>query len=316
MKTSIIIPNFNGLKHLRNCLDSLDHSSLKPDEIIVVDNGSQDDSLNWVRLNYPNIICIANKENKGFSFAVNQGIMMAKSEFVILLNNDIIVSTDWLKNLISPFSTDPLIFSCSSKMLQMNNKQIIDDAGDYYSILGWSIKRGDGLSTKYYCSDAYIFSSCAGAAAYRRNDIIKIGLFDESFFAYLEDLDLSFRANWYGYKHFYSSNAIVYHHGSSTSGSKHNAFKVELAARNNVFLIKKNFPFIMLLLNSLFICMGHFIKLVYFYSKNLHPFYLKGLYEGIKTKKKFDYSNFSWRTLLKIQFSLITSLRFLLRKLY
>ena len=132
-------------------------------------------------------------------------------------------------------------------MIRYSERDKIDDAGDEYTILGWAYKRGDGATVNKYNKSERVFSSCAGAAIYRRKLFEEIGYFDEAFFAYMEDVDISYRANIHGYKNIYCRDALVYHIGSATSGSKYNNFKVRLAARNNIYVILKNMPFFQLL---------------------------------------------------------------------
>lgn len=289
MGVSVVIPNYNGEKYIKKCLDSLMVQSLKPDEIIVVDNNSTDGSLELLNNDFRDKICIiALEKNTGFSVAVNKGIKASKGEFVVLLNNDTELDKDWLKELHSVIQKDNKIFSCCSKMIRYDNRNIIDDAGDEYSILGWSFKRGDGKSIKYYQDTEEVFSSCAGAAIYRKTILDEIGYFDEKFFAYLEDIDISYRARSFGYKNYYAHKAKVYHIGSATSGSRHNSFKVRLAARNNIFLIYKNMPIIQLIINLPFILLGILIKSIYFTLKGLGKSYILGLKDGIVGIKNID----------------------------
>lgn len=289
MGVSVVIPNYNGEKYIKKCLDSLMVQSLKPDEIIVVDNNSTDGSLELLNNDFRDKVCIiALEKNTGFSVAVNKGIKASKGEFVVLLNNDTELDKDWLKELHSVIQKDNKIFSCCSKMIRYDNRNIIDDAGDEYSILGWSFKRGDGKSIKYYQDTEEVFSSCAGAAIYRKTILDEIGYFDEKFFAYLEDIDISYRARSFGYKNYYAHKAKVYHIGSATSGSRHNSFKVRLAARNNIFLIYKNMPIIQFIINLPFILLGILIKSIYFTLKGLGKSYILGLKDGIVGIKNID----------------------------
>ena len=256
MAVSVIIPNYNGEKYIKNCLISLFNQSLKPDEIIIVDNNSSDKSVEIIEEFKEKVTLVKLDTNKGFSVAVNEGIKRAKSEFVALLNNDTELDKEWLKQLYLAINKDEKIFSCCSKMLRYDNRNIIDDVGDEYNILGWATKTGDGKDSSDYVEDRYVFSSCAGAAIYRRGIFDEIGLFDENFFAYFEDVDISYRANIYGYKNLFASKAIVYHIGSASSGSRHNDFKVRLAARNNIYLIYKNMPGWQRIMNFLFLLFG------------------------------------------------------------
>lgn len=289
MGVSVVIPNYNGKKYLETCMNSLMKQSLKPEEIIIVDNASKDGSVEYIKQNFKDkvtLICL--NENYGFSKAVNEGIRNSKSDFVALLNNDTELDEKWLEELYKCIQKDENIFSCCSKMLRFTERNIIDDAGDEYTLFGWGNKIGDGKQSEIYDEDREVFSSCAGAAIYRKSILQKIGLFDENFFAYLEDMDISYRARVYGYKNYYASKAKVYHIGSATSGSRHNSFKVKLAARNNIYLIFKNMPIPQIILNFMFIFIGIIVKWIYFLIKGFGIDYIKGVFEGLTTKKKVN----------------------------
>ena len=287
MGATVVIPNYNGERYLKKCLDSLKEQSMKADEIIIVDNDSKDDSIKIIsNESCEGINLIRLTSNKGFSAAVNEGIKACKSEFVILLNNDTEIHKDFIYNLYKTIKSDDNIFACSSKMLRYDNRNIIDDAGDGYTILGWATKFGDGKSQDKYNAKREVFSACAGAAIYRKSVFDQIGYFDENFFAYLEDLDISYRARIFGYKNYYEPSAMVYHIGSATSGSRHNEFKVKLSARNNIYLIYKNMPIWQIVLNFIFIFIGILIKLILFSAKGLGKAYIGGLLEGLKSRKK------------------------------
>lgn len=280
---TVIIPNYNNKKLLSNLLDSLKKIKTSFD-IIIVDNSSQDDSVSFLKNNYPEIKLIENKENKGFAYAVNQGIKESKTKYVFLLNNDTVVQENILDELLKTMHKDNSIFSVSAKMIQLNNTQLIDDAGDNYNILGWSKKRGNNHNISEYSEDSEIFGACAGAALYKRDIFDVIGLFDENFESYVEDMDISFRARIYGYKSYYSANSIVYHYGSASTGSKYNPFKIKISARNNIYLIHKNMPNWMKLINFIFILFGVLVKYLFFRRKGYGNDYLDGIKEGIKTK--------------------------------
>ncbi len=261
-KVTVIIPNYNGLKFMEPCFKALEAQSDKNFELLVVDNGSTDGSVEWLKdRNIPSVFL---EKNTGFSGAVNVGIRHAKTPYVILLNNDTEPEPDYIKELVLAMDRSPKIFSVSSKMIQLYHKELMDDAGDMYSILGWAYQRGVGQSIRGYQKPRTVFAACAGAAIYRREVFEEIGGFDEAHFAYLEDIDVGYRAKIYGYENVYCPTAVVYHVGSGTSGSKYNSFKVRLAARNNVYLNYKNMPVLQLLVNLLPILSGIFVKYLFF----------------------------------------------------
>nr|WP_307990867.1 glycosyltransferase family 2 protein [uncultured Niameybacter sp.] len=291
---SIVIPNYNGNKYLQTCLNSVYKEKKIQIELIIIDNASIDNDYNWVKEQYPNSIFKQLNENYGFSRAVNEGIKLAQGEYVLLLNNDTEIQKDFIESLLACIESDPKIFSVCSQMIQYHNPTLIDDAGDEYTVLGWAYKRGDGKPIDTYKQVQSIFSSCAGAALYRKAVFEKIGYFDENFFAYMEDVDISYRALIYGYKNMYCPEAKVLHIGSATSGSKYNAFKVKLAARNNVYVPYKNMPFLQFLINLPFLILGHFIKYLFFLKKGFGKEYVEGFKEGIKTLKKVKKVPFRW----------------------
>jgi len=164
---SIIIPNFNGKHFLKLCLESLKVQH-DPFDVIIVDNGSTDGSVRFVKDNYPDYTLIENKENLGFSAGVNQGIKASSSEYVFLLNNDTELESNCISNLRECIEEGDDIFAVASKMIQSHDRSKLDDAGDEYTILGWTRKTGDGKSSNLYRKGRDIFSACAGAALYRR----------------------------------------------------------------------------------------------------------------------------------------------------
>lgn len=283
-KATIIIPNYNGLKFMEMCMSALEKQTCKDFEILVVDNGSTDGSVEWLKEN--EIPSIFLPENTGFSGAVNVGIKASKTPFVILLNNDTEAKEGYVEALIREIERSSKIFSVSPKMIQLYHKELMDDGGDMYSIMGWAYQRGVGQEIERYNRACNVFSACAGAAIYRREVFEEIGYFDEMHFAYLEDIDVGYRAKIAGYYNRYCPSAEIYHVGSGTSGSKYNEFKVRLAARNNVYLNYKNMPGWQLLLNSIPIGLGILGKYFFFKKKGFEKEYVGGVLEGIRTVKK------------------------------
>ena len=173
MKTTVVIPNYNGRNYLRDCLTSLLKGSVVP-TIIVVDNGSADESTAMVEEEFPMVKLIALPENRGFSAAVNIGIHEAETEYVFLLNNDTIVLKDTIEELEAAMERHPNAFSVAAKMLQMKNPELIDSAGDFYCALGWAFARGKDRKTEAFSKETPVFSACAGAALYRKAILMRI----------------------------------------------------------------------------------------------------------------------------------------------
>ena len=284
-KVTVIIPNYNGKHFMEACLSSLEKQTYHAYKILVVDNASSDGSIEFMQKNYPDIELIALDQNYGFSKAVNVGILHSTTPYVLLLNNDTTVDPHFLEEMVAAIRTSPRNFSVSSKMIQMYHPDLIDSAGDFYTILGWGFGRGKDHSVQKYNTPDETFTACAGAAIYRRKVFDKIGLFDENHFAYLEDIDVGYRAKIYGYRNIYCPTAKVYHVGSGTSGSKYNSFKVRLAARNNLYLNYKNMPLLQLAVNSLPIALGMAVKYGFFKKLGFGADYLDGVKEGLATLK-------------------------------
>ena len=308
IQVSIIIPNFNGKQFLTDCLNSITKQNFSLYEVIIIDNASTDESVEYIKDNYAEFTLIQNRENLGFATAVNQGIKASNAEYVFLLNNDTELEVECVSNLLNCIDNDETIFSVSSKMIQNQDRNLIDDAGDEYTILGFTQKVGNNKSSELYRSKREIFSACAGAAIYRRGIFDIIGYFDENFFAYMDDVDISYRARIYGFKCVYCPDALVYHHVSATSGSKYNAFKIRLAARNNVYVPYKNMPWPQLILNLLFLLLGFLIKYLVFVKKGYGKDYIAGLKEGLTSLDKIDrirYKNGRLANYLSIEWILI-----------
>lgn len=278
--TTAVIPNYNGAAYLENCLVSLYKGTRIP-KVIVVDNGSEDGSTRLVTEKFPEVRLICFSENTGFCHAVNAGIQEADTEFVFLLNNDTQVDENCVEELENALLASNRIFSAAAKMINMKLPEKIDDAGDFYCAFGWAFARGKDKPVEKYEKSGRIFASCGGASLYRRRLFEKVGLLDEAHFAYLEDIDMGYRANIYGYRNIFAPRALVLHAGSATSGSRHNGFKVGLSARNSIYLIYKNMPFLQMLFNLPFLLAGMLIKLLFFAGKGLAGEYVKGLKKGM-----------------------------------
>lgn len=306
---TVIIPNFNGMKFLEPCFEALKAQTYQNFKILVVDNGSSDGSKEWLKAQGIDTIFL--DENTGFSGAVNIGIKASDTPYVILLNNDTKADEYYVAEMVKAIERSPKIFSVSSRMIQMYHPELMDDAGDMYSVLGWAYQRGVGQSVKKYGRSRRVFSACAGAAIYRREVFEQIGYFDEMHFAYLEDLDVGYRARIYGYDNVYCPAAVVYHVGSGTSGSRYNPFKVRLAARNSVYLNYKNMPGFQLALNAVPLALGMAVKRGFFKKIGFEKEYMEGLKEGFSTVKncrKVPYRREHLKNYLQIELELIAGL--------
>ena len=288
IRSTIIIPNYNGIRYIENCLTSL---AGEPAGVIVVDNGSADGSLALVQEKFPAVRTIALDKNYGFCAAVNRGIeecKVNKTTYVILLNNDTIVESGFVRALEKALDEDDKAFSGAARMVRMDDPGRIDDAGDYYCALGWAFAAGKDKPAVHYDRPREIFSACGGACIYRRKTLEKIGLFDENHFAYLEDVDIGYRARIHGYRNLYVPEAVVRHAGSGATGSRHNAFKVKLSAKNSIYLACKNMPPLQILLNLPFLIAGYLVKTLFFLKKGLGRFWFQGTAEGLRLVCSFE----------------------------
>jgi len=288
-RTSVIIPNYNGLKFLPQCMEALKVQIVKDFMVIVVDNGSTDGSLQWIkdRLDDSGVFqeafplkLIELGENTGFAPAVNRGIEKADTEYVLLLNNDTIPEPDFIEKMQSAIQKDEKLFAVSALMIKASDHRLVDSAGDGMTILGWAYQRGIDEPVEKYQKQEKVFSACAGAAIYRRKIFDEIGLFDEMHFAYLEDIDISWRARLYGYEILYEPAARVYHLGSATSGSRYNSFKVRLSSRNNILLHYKNQSKLQKIVNHIPLQLGILGKRAFFKNMGYLDDYNQGIKEG------------------------------------
>ena len=298
MKASIVIPNLNGAGWLKDSIESIFAQTEQDFELIIVDNASTDESLAIAEsyVGRHNYTLIKNDRNTGFSAAVNTGIKAAKGEFVVLFNNDAFAEPDWLKNLIATAQTDDKIFAVQSLMIRHFERDICDDAGDYVTLFGWACKRGDGMYWKRYTKPQRIFSACGGASLYRKSILDEIGLFDENFFAYFEDVDISWRANSLGYKNMYCPAAKCYHICGATTGAvRYNEFKSVQSGRNSILLPYKNMPFLMFVFNFIPLALGYLLKILVFGLRGFWTPYIKGAKEAWKAIPKLEKPKFRLR---------------------
>ncbi len=290
-KITVIIPNYNGIKYLEDCFRTLDAQEGAPEyRVLVVDNGSGDGSAEYIR-SYVQAHEVAGAvpytlvelpENTGFCHAVNVGIQASEAPYVVLLNNDTKVEPGFLKALYEAMEARPEAFSVSAAMLMWDNPELLDDAGDNYCVLGWAYSRGKGRPATEYEKVCRVFSSCGGAAIYRREVFDEIGYFDELHFAYLEDLDMGYRARIHGYENWYEPRARVIHYGSASTGSRYNEWKTDKASANSVYIIGKNMPLLQWIWNLPFLLIGFLVKFVFFSRKRMGKIYRKGLAKGLK----------------------------------
>lgn len=266
---SVIIVNYNRKVFLKNCLSSLFAQSYPAMEIIFVDNGSNDGSIEYVKKDFHSVKIIACKKNLGFAKGNNIGIKEAKGELIATLNNDTEVTSHWLEELVKAMDSNENVGMCASKMLFMKNPEMINSTGICISRSGVCWDRGIfEPDTGQYESMEEVFGPCAGAALYRKSMLSEIGLFDEDFCAYMEDTDLAFRGRLAGWKCMYVPKAIVYHIHGGTAGFETD-YTIYFGNRNVLWNPIKNFPKL-LLISSLPWIIGRFIAVIPYYILKGH----------------------------------------------
>lgn len=238
---SVVVPNWNGRAWLADCLDSVYGQQLDAAELIVVDNGSEDDSLPYLQAEHPGVRVISLGRNTGFAYAVNRGLEAARYELIAVLNTDVILTPQWLARMVAVLTHHPDAAAVACKMLSLDRSDRVYDAGDVLRRDGVCEQRGryardDGR----WDEPGEVFGACAGAALYRRSALLAVGAFDERYFAYLEDVDLALRLQLAGWRCRYEP-AVALHAGESSSGRLPGGH-LYLVERNTLILITKAFP--------------------------------------------------------------------------
>jgi len=237
---SIVIPNWNGAHHLPVCLDALRAQTYPHVEVIVVDNGSTDGSQALVTEQYPEVRLLALDRNLGLTGGNNTGFRAARGEILISLNNDTEADPHFVEALVTGLVEHPEAGMAAAKMLLFDQRDHIHSAGDGYGVDGVPFNRGVWQRDEgQFDTPGWIFGGCGGAVAYRRATLDDVGLFDESFFMYCEDVDLNWRSQLAGWKCWYTPGAVVYHKLSATGGGPIASF---YTGRNTLWVLAKNYP--------------------------------------------------------------------------
>jgi len=246
---SVVIPNWNGAAFLPVCLDSLKKQSFKNFETIVVDNGSKDESLEILNTRYKWARVVELEENQGFAGGCNRGMEAARGEWIVLMNNDTEADKDWLKNTAKGIEEKQDYSFFSTKILSYHNRNILDGTGDFIARSLFVFRYGQFDEDRGQYDDlGEIFSPCGAAAVYKKSMLDEIGLLDEDFFAYLEDIDLGMRAHLAGYRGWFISDAVIYHiGGASTDSSQMSKWVYRQNIRNMFLILLKDIPFLVFL---------------------------------------------------------------------
>jgi GT2 family glycosyltransferase len=244
-QVSIIVVNWNGERFLKDCLGALSKQSYANCEIILVDNGSADNSVRFAKENFPEVKVVALSENTGFTGGNTAGLEVAQGAYIALVNNDARPEKTWLENLIHPMLEDRTIGICASKLI-FEDPRILNSAGDGLTTAGVGFNRGLGKDAAEFTMPELVFGACGAAVLYRRRMLDEIGFLDEDFFLYDEDTDLNFRAQLAGWKCIYVPTAVAYHVANATS-QRLSDLHVYYHTRNLEFVWIKNMPFALML---------------------------------------------------------------------
>ena len=239
---TVVVPAWNGERWLPGLFASLAAQTQAPAEVLVVDNGSQDGTLSWLAREAPDARVLAQGRNTGFAVAANRGLLAARTEFVALVNTDVVLARDWVEVMASRLEGEPGCASVACKMVRLGDETLLDDCGDVLRRDGVCEQRGHGRRDDgRWDEPGEVFGACGGAALYRRSAVRAAGAFDERFFSYLEDVDLALRLQLSGWRCAYEPRAIARHAGGGSS----DALSTPVAywtARNTLLLISKHWP--------------------------------------------------------------------------
>lgn len=236
---TVVVPHVAGSEMLAECLASLAAQELKPLEVLIVTA----EPPGALRDRFPDFRWLDAPAKPGFAPAVNAGIRAARGAYVALLNDDAAADPGWLKQLVEALDKTPAAGFAASRVLRHDDRRVLDSAGDSVTLSGYAFSRGSGEEDgPRYNEKGYLFGASGAAAIYRAAMLDDVGGFDEDFESYLEDVDLSLRANLWGYRCLYVPAALVFHRGGRTTGGRRDPETVRRIARNTVGLVLKDYP--------------------------------------------------------------------------
>jgi GT2 family glycosyltransferase len=240
---TVAVASHNGRHLLEVLLPSLSAQRFQDFETVVVDDGSNDGTEEWLRENWPSVEIVPLSQNVGVTAALNRCIASGRGELLALFNNDIELDPLCLGELVRALTEHPEAGWAAAKLLDYRKRSVIDGAGDVYTWAGTAYRRGHGeLDRGQYDEPRAIFGACAGAALYRRSALREVGPFDEAFFAFYEDLDWNLRAQLAGFTCRYVPSAVAYHMGSASLGPGLTDFTRYHLWRNGLWVIFKDLP--------------------------------------------------------------------------
>lgn len=287
---SVVIPNWNGASFLPVCLDSLKTQSFKDFETIIVDNGSTDNSKKLLASKYKWARVVALEKNEGFAGGCNRGISASRGSWVVLMNNDTEAHKDWLKNIAAAIKHKPEYSFFATKILIFSKREILDGTGDFISRSLFVFRYGQFDTDRGQYDDlGEIFSPCGASAVYKKAMLDDIGLLDEDFFAYLEDIELGMRAHIAGYKGFFIPDSVIYHiGGASTDSEKMSPWVYKQNIRNMFLILFKDIPFSVFLLCIPSMIFWHAAHVFYVIRRRreLFKYYFIAFFESLKLFRK------------------------------
>jgi GT2 family glycosyltransferase len=260
-RVSIIIVNWNGQEHLETCLESLKAQTFRDFEVIMVDNGSTDGSVAFIKARYPWVKLVDLRENTGFATGNNVGLDHAAGAYVVALNNDTRADENWLATIVKVADDNPRVGMVGSRICSFDDPDVIDSLG--HGVCRDGMSRGRFRLRRYSTVqmrevEEILFPS-ACVALYRREMLDETGFFDDDFFAYAEDTDLGLRGRLAGWGALLATGAVVYHKYSKTGGV-FSPFKIYLVERNHYWVALKNFPLRLLLLVPFFTVVRYLVQ--------------------------------------------------------
>ncbi len=237
---SVVIPTWNGASLLPECLDSLLRQSVPPAEIVVADGASSDGTAELVERDYPASHLLRLGTNRGYTGAANAGILHSSGTLVAIVNQDVVLEPSWIEEVIRAAQVNPFAGAIATKIMLYDERDHFHSAGDDFRVDGIPVNRGVWeKDIGQYDVPAPVFGACGGAAVYRRKMLDQVGLLDESFFMYCEDVDLAWRQQLAGWPTIYAPRAVAYHHlGASGGGVLASYF----TGRNTLYVLVKDLP--------------------------------------------------------------------------
>ena len=276
---SVVVVNYNGEAFLEECLQSILDQSRSPDQILVVDNASTDQSLSLLQTSFPDIPLLALRENLGYAGACNRGIEETTGELIAILNNDLVLDFRWLESLLEENS--PTWDFWASRILFASDPSRVDSAGDGMAVVGSGFKIGHGDLASRHETACEVFGACAAAALYRRSLLEAVGGFDPDFFLIYEDADLNVRARLRGFRCRYVPGAVVLHRVNASIGSLSRTY-VFFGHRNSEYVFWKNMPSRLLWSFMPERFLFNLLSLLFFLSKGRGGAFLKGKIDFIR----------------------------------